>query len=106
MPVAPRTTATRTSASAQLLRLKNRRRLRGFDLERQIVDSHNPDVRSGRYRLRGTCLPEFALDADVAFRFQRLDGLADGTDEVLRSGDDLHAAHAAVEVEDLAAKEA
>ena len=51
-------------------------------------------------------MPEFALDADVALRLKRLDSLADGAHEVLRAGDDLHAAHPAVEVEDLEAKEA
>jgi hypothetical protein len=35
--VVPRTIAKRMSASAQLLSWKNRRRLRGLDLERQIV---------------------------------------------------------------------
>src|SRR5829696_3705369 len=104
-PVAPTTTANRMSASSQLLSRKNRRRLPGFDLERQAVERHNPDLGSGRHSLRRARLPQLAVYTDVALRLQRLDRLADGAHEVLDAGNDLHAAHPAVEVEDLEAKE-
>jgi hypothetical protein len=104
-PVVPTTTAKRMSASSQLLSRKNRRRLRGFDLERQAIECHNPDLGSGRYSLLCTRLPKLAVDTHVAFRLQRLDGLADGAHEILHPRDDLHATHPAVEVDDLEAKE-
>lgn len=93
------------SASSQLLSRKNRCLLRGLDLERQAVECHNPDLGSGRNSLARARLPQLAVYTDVALGLQRLDSLADGAHEVLHAGDDLHAAHPAVEVEDLEAKE-
>jgi hypothetical protein len=104
-PVAPTTTAKRMSASSQLLSRKNRRLLRGLDLELQAVERHNPDLGSGRYSFWRARLPQLAVYTDVALRLQRLDSLADGANEVLYACDDLHAAHPAVEVGDLEAKE-